>query len=227
MRRSDAENLEVLVELEPDQALVVLDELIGEQPEDADLWAWLAEARAACGDLHGALDATAHYLTLDAAWIEAYAQRAEWFAELGRWGQAAQELTVGREIDGEDPRLRWSEGVVLELQGKLDEADRAFNDAHAGDEELAPPVRLPRDALRGALAQIAATQGAGLRPTLAEVPATADARWAGMAGLQSRLFDRAGSELVVYARNIERELDEDADLSAWTELAIDALAAGA
>ena len=50
MRRSDMDDIEILLDDDPAEAVSVCRKLCDQTPDDADVWGWLAEAQVAAGD---------------------------------------------------------------------------------------------------------------------------------------------------------------------------------
>ena len=122
MRRSDIEEIEYLLDEDPTEAVTLAKRIAGETPQDADAWAWLADALMEVGDFEGALRALAEYVQRDPEWMEAYTLRAGLLTELGRFDAANIELEVARALDSEDPRLVRAEAMWHEFQGRFEEA---------------------------------------------------------------------------------------------------------
>ncbi len=223
MRRSDMDELELLMDEDPAEAVVLARRICGEIPSDADAWGWLADAHIASGQFDEALAALAEYVRRDPDWIEAYAQRAGLMAELGRFDAAAIELEVGRALDSESPRLVRAEALCLELQGKLQEADALYDKAETLDPAEEAPTRFDRSkarqAIQGVLRQVAKS-GLKLTAVVEEVPKKGTAK-----KLLSRQLELQDEKtLVVYLRNLERELTGDAEIEDLAELFEDRLA---
>ncbi|MBM4345103.1 MAG: tetratricopeptide repeat protein [Deltaproteobacteria bacterium] len=223
MRRSDMSELELLMDVDPAEAVALARRISAEIPGDADVWGWLADACVANGQFDDALAALAEYLRRDPDWVEAYAQRASLLAELGRFDAAVIELEVGRSLDSESPRLVQSEAMCLELQGKLKEADALYDRAEQLDSAVEAPPRFDRgkarQAIQGVLRQVAKS-GLKLNAVIEEVPKRATSK-----KLLSRQLELQDERtLVVYLRNLERELTGDAEIEDLAELFEDRLA---
>lgn len=222
MRRSDIEELEYLLDQDPREAVTLAKKLVGETPADADAWGWLADAHVEAGDYEAALKALAEYLRRDPDWMEAYTLRSGLLTEMGRFDAAGVELEVARQIDATDTRLLRAEGFWHELQGRLEQADEFYSKASAVD-GLLPPPRFDRAkaaaAVHGVLKQVA-KDGLKLKAVMEEMPKE---------GSKDRKLSRpmelrdAGT-LVVYLRNLERELTTDAEIEDLAELFEDRLA---
>ncbi len=223
MRRSDMDELELLMDGDPAEAVALARRICSEIPNDADAWGWLADAHIADGQFDEALGALAEYVRRDPDWIEAYAQRAGLLAELGRFEAATIELEVGRSLDSESPRLVRAEALCLELQGKLKEADALYDKAEALDPAEEAPTRFDRgrarQAIQGVLRQVAKS-GLKLTAVIEEVPSKATAKK--LLSRQMELQDER--TLIVYLRNLERELTGDAEIEDLAELFEDRLA---
>lgn len=208
MRRTDMEELEMLMDEEPAEAVRLAQRLTEETPADPDVWAWLAETQMAAGEEEAALRSLAEYVRRDPDWIEAYTLRAALLGDLGRFGEAAIELEVAASIDQEDPRIARTEATVLELQGEFTAADAAWKRAvELGSQ---PPARFEREFLQRMCRDVfreAARDGVKLQVVYQEVPTT------GGKGLPyARPVEiREPRTAVVYLRNLERELPADAE----------------
>lgn len=217
MRRSDIEEIENLLGEDPMQAVAVSKRIAEETPEDADVWAWLAEAQIEAGDDDGALRSLATYILNDPEWLEAYTMRANLLTELGRFDQAAIELEVARAVDSEDPRLLRAEALHAELQGKFDEADDYYRAAGELDPAYPPPARFDRAKVRNAVTRLlrdAAKQGLKLAAVFEEIPTKGGAKQRLSRGLELR----DSGTLVVYVRNLERELEFESELDEFEAL---------
>ncbi len=201
MRRSDAEAIEEAIEADPQEAIALCEELLEESAGDADIWAYLAESHHAAGDAVAALEALAEVVELDPNWIEAYTQRAEIHADSGALDSAAIELAIAEEVDPEDPRLLRARAFCHEVKGELQAADRLYATAASTDPLWPAPPRLARGRLAAAVAREMGLATAKVQ--IAEMPS---------AGRRSRMVDvGADGAISVFARNVERELDEGAD----------------
>lgn len=222
MRRSDIEELEYLMDTDPREAVVLAKKLVQENPTDADAWGWQADAQIEAGDYEAALKSLAEYLRRDPDWMEAYTLRSGLLTEMGRFDAAGVELEVARQIDATDTRLLRAEGFWHELQGRLEQADELYARASAVD-GLLPPPRFDRSkaaaAIRGVLKQVA-KDGLKLNPVFEEMPAKGSKEQK----LSRSLELRDSSTLVVYLRNLERELTTEAEIEDLAELFEDRLA---
>ena len=126
MRRSDMDDIEILLDDDPAEAVSVCRKLCDQTPDDADVWGWLAEAQVAAGDYDGALKSYAEYAVRDPEWLEAYTTRAELMAELGRFDAAEVELEVARAMDSQAPLLLKAEALWFDLQGQFAKADELY-----------------------------------------------------------------------------------------------------
>lgn len=223
MRRSDIEELESLIDGDPADAVAFAKDLVKEAPADPDIWGWLAEAQIEAGDYEGALKSLAEYLRRDPDWMEAYTLRAGLMTELGRFEAAGVELEVARSLDSEDPRLWRAEAMWHELQGRFDKADALFAKSAEADPGISPPQRFDRDAAKATIQRVlkeVAKDGLKLAAVFEEIPAK------GSAGklLSRQLELRDAKTVVVYLRNLERELTQEAELDDLAELFEDRLA---
>lgn len=223
MRRSDIEELEGLIDSDPAEAVGLAKELVKESPGDPDIWGWLAEAQIEASDYDGALKSLAEYLRRDPDWMEAYTLRAGLMAELGRFEAAGVEVEVARSLDSEDPRLWRVEALLHELQGRFDKADALFAKAAEADPSVSPPQRFDRPAAKAAIQKVlkdVAKEGLKLTALFEEVPAKG-----GLGQLFSRQLELKDSKtVVVYLRNLERELTQEAEIDDLAELFEDRLA---
>ncbi len=201
MRRSDAEAIEDAIEADPQEAIALCEELLEESAGDADIWAYLAESHHAAGDAAAALEALAEVVELDPNWLEAYTQRAEIHAEAGALDLAAIELTIAEELDPDDPRLQRARAFCHEVKGELQAADRLYASAASTDPLWPAPPRMARSKLASAVArELRVPLG---KVHMSEMPTV---------GLRSRMVDAgADGAIAVFARNVERVLDEAAD----------------
>lgn len=211
------DELEFLLDDDPAEAVALARKIVQEIPADADAWGWLADAQIAAGDLDGALKSLAEYLQRDGDWVEAYAIRAGLMSEMGRFDAAQVELEVGRQIDSGHPRLVRAEALCKELQGKFTEADALYAKAEEIDPADEAPPRYDRgkakNAINAVLKQVA-KDGLKLRAEFEEVPKPATG-----AKLLSRAMDlRDAGTVVVYLRNLERELTTEDELEDLAEL---------
>ncbi len=222
MRRSDIEEIEYLLDEDPAEAVVLSRRLVDETPDDADTWAWLADAHIENGNYDAALKALAEYAVRDPDWMEAYTLRAGLLAELGRFDAADVELEVARALDSEDPRFIRAGALVHELQGRFEPADELYAKAAALDPSYPPPPRFDRTRAKAAIQRIlrdVGKDGLKLTPVFEEIPATGGAK------LLSRGLElRDKGTLVVYLRNLERELDDEAEMEDLESLFEDRLA---
>ena len=212
MRRSDAEQIESMVQYAPAEAVVTLRRSIEDGDNDPDTWAYLAEALSADEQIDEALKAWAHYLTLDPGWPEAYTARAELLVVLGRFEAADVELRMAEELFDDDARVPRARAIWHELQGRFEEAESLYRQAAAIDLTWPVPPRFDRDEARAHL-NAADPSLRGLQ--IAEIPANKEA------GDLMRPHDRHDDGgLVIYLRNLERELDNDASLDELTHLLV-------
>ena len=223
MRRSDMDELENLIGEDPTEAIRLARKIVGEIPGDADAWGWLAEAQVAAGECEQALKTLAEYVRRDPDWIDVYALRAGLLSELGRFDAAAVELEVGRALDSGHPRLVRAEAIFYELQGQFVQADALYAKAHQIDALDEAPARFDRGKAKLAIGEVlkqVAKDGLKLHAVIEEVPAAATAT-----KLFSRQLElRDATTVVVYLRNLERELAGDAELEDLAELFEDRLA---
>jgi tetratricopeptide (TPR) repeat protein len=221
MRRSDTEELDALMDEDPQQAIVMAQRIVDESPTDPDTWAWLAETQMSAGDTEGALRSLAEYVKRDPEWIEAYTLRAALLADIGRFSAASIELEVAQSIDAEDPRIARTEATILELQGQFPAADLAWK--RAVDLGSEPPTRLDRTFLQKMCRDVlrdAAREGLKLSATYQEVPTTG-----GVGKPYARPLERVDARtIIVYLRNLERELPPDAEAEDVQQLFADLLA---
>lgn len=223
MRRSDIEEIEYLLDEDPTEAVTLAKRITTETPQDADTWAWLADALMEVGDFEGALRALAEYVQRDPEWMEAYTLRAGLFTELGRFDAANIELEVARALDSEDPRLVRAEAMWHEFQGHFEEADRLYAQACETDPAYPPPARFDRARAKQAIQKVlrdVAKDGLKLQAVFEEMPTKASTGKALSRAVELR--DRA--TVVVYLRNLERELDDESDLEDLAGLFEDRLA---
>ncbi len=224
MRRSDIEEIEGLIDTDPTEAVAFGRTLVKEAPADPDCWGWLAEAQMEARDYDGALKSLAEYLKRDPDWMEAYTLRAGLLSELGRFDAAGVELEVARSLDSEDPRLTRAEASWHEWQGHFERADELYNRAAQVDPSVLPPKRFDRAVAKAAILVVlkeVAKDGLKLTAEFAEVPTVA-----GKDKFLSRPIElRDAGTLVVYLRNLERELTVEAEIDDLKELFEDFLAA--
>ena len=217
------DELEVLIDGDPAEAVALAKKITAEIAGDADAWGWLADAHIANGDFESALRALAEYVRRDPDWVEAYALRAGLLSELGRFDAASVELEVGRALDSASPRLVRAEAICCELQGKLKEADGLYDRAAEMDPSEEAPVRFDRakakQAINGVLRQVAKS-GLKLTAVVEEVPA----RGAANKLLSRQLELKDEKTLIVYLRNLERELTSEAEIDDLADLFEDRLA---
>ena len=224
MRRSDMDEIEILLDHDPGEAVALCRRLCDETPDDADVWGWLAEAQVAAGEYDAALKSYAEYAVRDPDWIEAYTHRAELMAELGRFEAATVELEVVRSMDSEDPLLHKAEALWFDLQGQFDKADALYARMAEADPDFPPPPRFDRRRVRQAIERIlrdVGKEGPKLQAVFEEVPSKASPRKLLSRGLELR----DGRTLVVYLRNLERELTDEAELEDLEHLFEERLAA--
>ena len=210
MRRSDVEQIEEMVQYAPAEAVLWLRRTLDEGGDDPDIWAYLAEALTAAQEVDEALKAWAHYLTLDPAWPQAYTARAELLVELGRFEAADVELRMAEELFGDDSRVPRARAIWHEIQGRFGPAEEAYRQAASIDLTCSTPPRFDRVQARVFL------EHANIAPhplQIAEIPTDSDA------GDLLRPHDLADDgTLVIYLRNLERELDSDASLEDLEQL---------
>jgi tetratricopeptide (TPR) repeat protein len=223
VRRSDIEEIEYLLDEDPAEAVVLCRRLVDEGPDDADAWGWLAEAQIENGEYDQALKSLAEYAVRDPDWMEAYTLRAGLLAELGRFDAANVELEVARALDSEDPRFVRAEALWHELQGRFTDADQLYVKAAEIDPAYPPPPRFDRKKVKATIERIlrdVGKDGLKLQAVFEEIPAkTPDQK------LLSRGLElRDDKTLVVYLRNLERELGDDAEIEDLESLFEDRLA---
>lgn len=226
MRRSDIEEIEALLDDDPREALSLASRIVDETPDDPDGWAWRAEAQIALGQAENALKSLAEYVQRDPEWIEAYTMRAVLLTELARFDDAHVEVEVARAIDSEDPRLQRAEAVWHELQGHFPEADKLYALAAEGDPGLYPaPPRFDRPRAQAAILKVLreiAKDGLKLQPLFQEVPTPGPTKGGKLLTRALELRDK--STVVVYLRNLERELDDESQIEDLAEVFEDCLA---
>lgn len=223
MRRSDMEEIEYLLDEDPSEAVALARRIVEELPNDPDAWGWLADSQIEAGDLEGALKSLAEYVRRDPDWMEAYTLRAGLLSELARFDAASVELEVARALDSEDPRLRRAEALFHELQGKLEQADKLYAEAAELDPTLPAPARFERAKAKAVIQKVlreVAKEGLKLQAVFEEVPKIASGKKLLSRGLE--LKDRG--TVIVYLRNLERELDPEAEVEELAELFEDRLA---
>ncbi|MBP46880.1 MAG: hypothetical protein CMH53_02995 [Myxococcales bacterium] len=201
MRRSDSEAIEITLEQEPNQARQLVQQLLQAQDDDADLWAYLAECESELRNHNAALKAWAHYLTLDPHWPEAYTARCDLFIEQGDIDGALTELKLVKEIADDDARVMRAEALLAEAQGQMQQADELYEQAEQCDALWPAPPRVSRQALQAALQRV--HRGGSVR--VEEMPESALPH--GFLRLQDVTAD---GDAIVYARNLERDFDQDA-----------------
>jgi tetratricopeptide (TPR) repeat protein len=211
MRRSDMDELEYLLDVNPEEAVALGRRIAEESPDDADAWGWLADAHIEAGNHDDALQALAEYVRRDPDWLEAYTLRAGLLAELGRFDAAAVEVEVARAIDSEAPALLRASALCQDLQGQFEAADDLYRRAAQADPDVPPPARFERRRAEQTIQRVlrdVAKEGLALKAVFAEIPTHA-----GKSRLLSRPLDlRDAKTVVVYLRNLERELEEGAEL---------------
>ncbi len=206
MRRSESEAIEHALEVEPRQAVAMIESLIGSGDRDPDLKAYLAEALEAAGDRGAAIDAWTAYMEIDPEWPGAYARRAELLADGGQLLAAQAELHMATsmfDFDNE-ARLIRVQALIDELGGDHATADRGYERAAELDFTLPAPPRFDRREVASSLTRAA---GRGAAIVVVEVPELADEE-----GLCRALDMGAGGAITVYLRNLERELESEATM---------------
>ncbi len=194
MRRSDSEAIEAAIEDDPDEAIRLCEALLDDDEEDADVWAYLAEAQLAAGRSRKALETLAQVVELDPEWIEAYTLRAEMLMDQDRTDAASIELDVASDLDAEDPRVLRARALAAEIDGAFEDADRLYAEAEEADVLWPAPPRFDRGAIAAAL-----QQAIGKAVQVREMPGPGAGRL--------RMVERGKTGMVAYARNLERELD--------------------
>lgn len=215
MRRSDSEAIEAAIEEDPEEAVRLCEALLEEVEDDADIWAYLAESELAAGRGDDALEALAQVVELDPEWIEAFTLRAEILIDQGKLGAAAIELDVAIELDADDARVLRARALMLEVGGDGKGADKLYAEAEAADSLWPRPPRLDRSQIVRALAKTLDIDAGAI--SVQEMPSE---------GARLRMADLPDPEsLVVFARNVERELDEGATIEDFVMLVEEALEA--
>ena len=212
MRRSDMEEIEYLLEEDPNEAAALCERIVEDMPDDADAWAWLSEAQLATGAYEDALKSLGECALRDPDWIEAYTRRAELMADLGRFDAAEVELEVARALDSEDPRLTWAQAIALELAGRFEKADELYGRAGEMDPTYMPPPRFDRTRAKQAINRVlkdAGKDGLKLNAQFEEIPNKGTAKKLLSRGLELR----DSTTVIVYLRNLERQLDAEAELT--------------
>lgn len=210
MRRSLSETIERLLEDDPTEAIAVIDAEIGGGDDDPDLLAYRAEALEAGGEVEAALAAWTDYLAVDPEWPGAYSRRAELLADRGRFAAADAELNMAIELFEDDSDLIRCSALVLELRGEFAAADRGYERAAELDFTMLAPPRFDR---REVSASLERALGPTARVQIEEVPASAAEEG------HCRPFDEtAGRGLIVYLRNLERELEPEATIGDLLDL---------
>jgi tetratricopeptide (TPR) repeat protein len=213
MKRSIQDTISDLLEDDPIAALEYVREQLGSGEPDPDLLAFEAECLGELRHFDDAVDAWARYLEKDPEYLTAYVERARIFIELGRLDAADSELRTADDLFGEQAGCSFQRGFWLDARGSYDHADQAYTVAAEMDELLDPPPRF--ETKRIAKLVKAAT---GREVEVAPMPADA-----GVAGL-GRLLERASGRLVVYQRNVEREMSGFSDIDMFVEIVVDVLA---
>ncbi|MCO4760874.1 MAG: tetratricopeptide repeat protein [Myxococcales bacterium] len=214
MRRSDSEAIEEALEDAPLEALAMVRELLSADDADADVWGYLADCQTELGDRQAALSAWAHYLTLDPHWPEAYTARAEIFADSGDLRAARAELGLATELAADDPRVLRTEALLSELTGDLNGADVLYAKGEEADPLWPAPIRYRRNkALRFLQRELE-------HPNVQteEMPTSAEP-----GGFLRRAEFSATGALILYLRNLERDLDGDSQLEDLHDAALEAL----
>ena len=215
MRRSDSEAIEAAIEEDPEEAVRLCEALLEEVEDDADIWAYLAESELAAGRGDDALEALAQVVELDPEWIEALTLRAEILIDQGKLGAAAIELDVAIELDADDARVLRARALMLEVGGDGKGADKVYAEAEAADSLWPRPPRLDRSQIVRALAKTLDIDAGAI--SVQEMPSE---------GARLRMADLPDPEsLVVFARNVERELDEGATIEDFVMLVEETLEA--
>lgn len=213
MRRSDSEAIEAAIEDDPEEAVRLCEALLEENDEDADIWAYLAESELAAGRGDDALEALSQVVELDPEWVEAFTLRAEILMDQGKLAAAAIELDVAIELDADDPRVLRARALRAEVEGDGKAADKLYAAAEAADPLWPRPPRLDRGQIVRALAKTLDIDAAAI--SVQEMPRD---------GARLRMADLPDPEsLVVFARNVERELDEGASIDDFVMLVEEAL----
>ncbi len=210
MRRSESETIESTLEAEPQEAVAMIEALIGAGDRDPDLRAYLAEALEAAGDRQGAIAAWTTYMEIDPQWPGAYCRRAELLVDAGRFDAAQAELLMATSMFDDEPRLVRSQAILNELRGDHEGADRGYLEAADRDYTLPAPPRLDRAAASRALLRAA---GRGATVVVKEVPDSP-----GEEGFFRPVDLNEGVEITVYLRNLERELESEATIDDLLEV---------
>ena len=214
MRRSDGEAIEEALEDAPREALAMVRALLDQDDRDADLWAYLAECQTEIGDREAALADWAHYIVLDPHWPEAYTARCELFADAGDLRAARAELSLVQEFAADDARVIRTEALLAEFSGDFNRADALYGDAEEADPLWPAPRRYKRN--RAAKALRSEIDRAVVH--VEELPSDPEPD-----GLLRRAEARPDGSVVLYLRNLERDLAEESDLEDLLEAAQDAL----
>ena len=213
MKRSSQDALVELLETDPGKALALVEELSERIGGDPDLVAFRAEALAELGEFEESARTWAGYIERDPDYAEAYTERARMFIELGQLTAADSELQVAHELFGPSGELLFQRGFWNDAQGRFEQADRCYEEAAELEPMLDVPPRLPTEALAQALVYELKPGQVTLRP----MPSEASGQGLG------RLLDRKGKQVVVYQRNVERELPEEADEVSFAEVVLAAI----
>lgn len=219
MKRSDQELIEELIEDDPRDALRHVHQLVETGEDDPELQALEAECLAAAGEHNAALRAWAAYITVDPDYAGAYAERARLLIELGRRDAAESEIRAAEEIFGARAEILFQQGFLADSRGDFEAADTLYDAAAALHETLDAPPRLDQTALETALktALQEALASDRLTVTVTAMPTTAEEEGIG------RLFDRVGQNVVVYQRNLERDLAGISNVEDAVEMIVELL----
>lgn len=213
MKRSIQDTISDLLEDDPISALEYVREQIDADRSDPDLLAFEAECLGELRHFDDAITAWASYLEEDPDYLTAYVERARLLIELGRLDAADGELRTAEELFGEQAEYSFQRGFWLDAKGSFGDADQAYARAAEMDELLDPPPRFDaRD--------VAKRVGTAIGRVVEVVPMPAEAAAGGL----GRLLDRASGQLVVYQRNVEREMSGFSDVDMFVEIVVDVLA---
>jgi tetratricopeptide (TPR) repeat protein len=138
----------------PAQAIARLEQEIARQPTKAEPWGLMARAQFAAGDQAKAEQALRRAVTIDPRFTPGYAMLAELYMQQKRLDQARAEFEGIAQRDPSAVGARTMVGILLEAQGKRDEARKSYEATVSGSKD-AP-------AASNNLAYIYAEQGTNL-----------------------------------------------------------------
>jgi len=150
---------EMLSQGEIEQAFILLERLVDEYPDSADVALLMGDAEREWGDLDAALESYDRAVELEPDWATAIAARAHCLVELGRMAEAQEDVDRALKLDSRCTEAHYVRAILLEFQHRYRQADEAYRTvANLDPETFWVPLRVSRKtfdaAVRKAIARL-------------------------------------------------------------------------